>query len=75
MNAQYGQALVCYRTREAAMRAQQALHMCQLGSTQIMAEYVSESDAALVTRSLGGGAGGAPPNAAGSQSNVSNLWG
>ncbi|XP_018594169.2 trinucleotide repeat-containing gene 6B protein-like isoform X2 [Scleropages formosus] len=53
-----GSALIRYSTRQEAAKAQSALHMCVLGNTTILAEFVSEEE---VTRyfahSQGGGSG------------------
>ncbi|XP_053346473.1 trinucleotide repeat-containing gene 6B protein-like [Clarias gariepinus] len=41
-----GSALIRYRSPEEAAKAQSALHMCVLGNTSILAEFVSEEDVA-----------------------------
>ncbi|XP_056626883.1 trinucleotide repeat-containing gene 6B protein [Triplophysa dalaica] len=41
-----GSALIRYSTRQEAAKAQSALHMCVLGNTTILAEFVSEEEVA-----------------------------
>jgi len=43
-----GQAFVRYNTREEAAKAQKSLNGCNLGSTTMLAEVLSESDAEQV---------------------------
>uniref|UniRef100_A0A3P9BCR3 Trinucleotide repeat containing adaptor 6Bb.2 n=1 Tax=Maylandia zebra TaxID=106582 RepID=A0A3P9BCR3_9CICH len=55
-----GSALIRYSTRQEAAKAQGALHMCVLGNTTILAEFVSEEEVArYVAHSQAGGAEGA----------------
>ncbi|XP_010781788.1 trinucleotide repeat-containing gene 6B protein-like [Notothenia coriiceps] len=42
----HGSALIRYSTRQEAAKAQGALHMCVLGNTTILAEFVSEEEVA-----------------------------
>ncbi|XP_036416334.1 trinucleotide repeat-containing gene 6B protein isoform X3 [Colossoma macropomum] len=75
-----GSALIRYSTRQEAAKAQSALHMCVLGNTTILAEFVSEEEVARyfahsqaggAGSTSGGNAGGAvagPTGAAGSSS-------
>ncbi|XP_074518731.1 trinucleotide repeat-containing gene 6B protein isoform X2 [Halichoeres trimaculatus] len=49
-----GTALIRYSSKQEAAKAQSALHMCVLGNTTILAEFVSEED---VAHSQAGGAG------------------
>ncbi|XP_062859215.1 trinucleotide repeat-containing gene 6B protein [Trichomycterus rosablanca] len=66
-----GSALIRYSTRQEAAKAQSALHMCVLGNTTILAEFVSEEEVARYFAHSQGGStsGGGMPGAAGS-SNV-----
>ncbi|XP_046709495.1 trinucleotide repeat-containing gene 6B protein isoform X2 [Silurus meridionalis] len=66
-----GSALIRYSTRQEAAKAQSALHMCVLGNTTILAEFVSEDEVARYFAHSQGGStsGGGPPGTAGS-SNV-----
>uniref|UniRef100_A0A3P9CUY2 Uncharacterized protein n=1 Tax=Maylandia zebra TaxID=106582 RepID=A0A3P9CUY2_9CICH len=41
-----GTALIRYSSRQEAAKAQSALHMCVLGNTTILAEFMSEEDVA-----------------------------
>ena len=66
-NLQQGQAFVCYKSRDSAIRAQQALNSLPLGGSTIVVEFLSESDATLFSRLL---MGGPPPNAA----QAGNVW-
>ncbi|KAM6897694.1 trinucleotide repeat-containing gene 6B protein [Xenentodon cancila] len=53
-----GSALICYNSKQEAAKAQSALHMCVLGNTTILAEFVSEEDVArYIAHSQAGGAG------------------
>ncbi|XP_035389130.1 trinucleotide repeat-containing gene 6B protein isoform X1 [Electrophorus electricus] len=53
-----GSALIRYSTRQEAAKAQSALHMCVLGNTTILAEFVSEEEVAhYFAHSQAGGAG------------------
>ncbi|XP_063045768.1 trinucleotide repeat-containing gene 6B protein-like [Engraulis encrasicolus] len=59
-----GSALIRYSTPQEAAKAQSALHMCVLGNTTILAEFVSEEDVARYFAhsqavAAAGGAGGA----------------
>ncbi|KAM6905048.1 trinucleotide repeat-containing gene 6B protein isoform 3-T3 [Xenentodon cancila] len=54
-----GSALIRYSTRQEAAKAQGALHMCVLGNTTILAEFVSEEEVArYFAHSQAGGADG-----------------
>ncbi|XP_048477422.1 trinucleotide repeat-containing gene 6B protein-like [Rhincodon typus] len=44
LNLTHGTALVRYSTKQEAIKAQTALHMCVLGNTTILAEFVSEEE-------------------------------
>uniref|UniRef100_A0A3B3WQ65 TNRC6 PABC binding domain-containing protein n=1 Tax=Poecilia mexicana TaxID=48701 RepID=A0A3B3WQ65_9TELE len=50
-----GTALIRYGSKQEAAKAQSALHMCVLGNTTILAEFVSEEEVALEGSSLDGG--------------------
>lgn len=65
-----GSALIRYSTRQEAAKAQSALHMCVLGNTTILAEFVSEDEVARYFAHSQGGStsGGVPAGAAGSSS-------
>ncbi|KAM9462009.1 trinucleotide repeat-containing gene 6B protein isoform 4-T4 [Clarias gariepinus] len=65
-----GSALIRYSTRQEAAKAQSALHMCVLGNTTILAEFVSEDEVARYFAHSQGGStsGGGPPGPAGSSS-------
>lgn len=53
-----GTALIRYCSKQEAAKAQSALHMCVLGNTTILAEFVSEEDVArYIAHSQAGGAG------------------
>uniref|UniRef100_A0A3Q3E397 Uncharacterized protein n=1 Tax=Labrus bergylta TaxID=56723 RepID=A0A3Q3E397_9LABR len=55
-----GTALIRYSSKQEAAKAQSALHMCVLGNTTILAEFVSEEDVArYIAHSQAGGAGSA----------------
>uniref|UniRef100_A0A3Q3VNQ1 Uncharacterized protein n=1 Tax=Mola mola TaxID=94237 RepID=A0A3Q3VNQ1_MOLML len=55
-----GSALIRYNSRQEAAKAQGALHMCVLGNTTILAEFVSEDEVArYFAHSQAGGAEGA----------------
>uniref|UniRef100_G3NL36 Trinucleotide repeat containing adaptor 6Ba n=1 Tax=Gasterosteus aculeatus aculeatus TaxID=481459 RepID=G3NL36_GASAC len=70
-----GTALIRYSTKQEAAKAQSALHMCVLGNTTILAEFVSEEDVArYIAHSQAGGAGGGG-NAAGSGPTASSAVG
>ncbi|XP_077358244.1 trinucleotide repeat-containing gene 6B protein isoform X2 [Festucalex cinctus] len=72
-----GSALIRYGSKQEAAKAQSALHMCVLGNTTILAEFVSEEDVARyiahsqaggsASGGAGAGSGAAPavPSAAG----------
>ncbi|XP_014838571.1 PREDICTED: trinucleotide repeat-containing gene 6B protein-like isoform X2 [Poecilia mexicana] len=62
-----GSALVRYNSRQEAAKAQGALHMCVLGNTTILAEFVSEEEVARYfahSQAEGAGSGGAAGNGA-----------
>ncbi|XP_056262530.1 trinucleotide repeat-containing gene 6B protein-like isoform X2 [Pseudoliparis swirei] len=60
-----GSALIRYSSRQEAAKAQGALHMCVLGNTTILAEFVSEEEVArYFAHSQAGGAEG--PSSGGS---------
>ncbi|KAK5905637.1 hypothetical protein CgunFtcFv8_001576 [Champsocephalus gunnari] len=63
-----GTALIRYGSKQEAAKAQSALHMCVLGNTTILAEFVSEEDVAryIAHSQAGGGGGGNPANSSGS---------
>ncbi|XP_038639527.1 trinucleotide repeat-containing gene 6B protein isoform X3 [Scyliorhinus canicula] len=44
LNLTHGTALVRYSTKQEAAKAQTALHMCVLGNTTILAEFVSDEE-------------------------------
>lgn len=44
LSLQNGTAIVCYSTKEEAIKAQASLNTCVLGNTTIMAEFASESE-------------------------------
>uniref|UniRef100_A0A087XJS6 Trinucleotide repeat containing adaptor 6B n=1 Tax=Poecilia formosa TaxID=48698 RepID=A0A087XJS6_POEFO len=55
-----GTALIRYGSKQEAAKAQSALHMCVLGNTTILAEFVSEEEVArYIAHSQAGGAGSA----------------
>ncbi|XP_029583859.1 trinucleotide repeat-containing gene 6B protein isoform X2 [Salmo trutta] len=63
-----GSALIRYSTRQEAAKAQGALHMCVLGNTTILAEFVSEEEVArYFVHSQVGGVEGASPGAGAAQ--------
>ncbi|XP_015819163.1 trinucleotide repeat-containing gene 6B protein isoform X1 [Nothobranchius furzeri] len=49
-----GTALIRYSSKQEAAKAQSALHMCVLGNTTILAEFVSEEDVGRYIAHLGG---------------------
>uniref|UniRef100_A0A1A7X286 Trinucleotide repeat containing 6B n=1 Tax=Iconisemion striatum TaxID=60296 RepID=A0A1A7X286_9TELE len=49
-----GTALIRYNSKQEAAKAQSALHMCVLGNTTILAEFVSEEDVGRYIAHLGG---------------------
>ncbi|XP_069012136.1 trinucleotide repeat-containing gene 6B protein isoform X4 [Embiotoca jacksoni] len=60
-----GTALIRYGSKQEAAKAQSALHMCVLGNTTILAEFVSEEDVArYIAHSQAGGAGSGGTTAA-----------
>ncbi|XP_034566838.1 trinucleotide repeat-containing gene 6B protein-like [Notolabrus celidotus] len=60
-----GSALIRYSTRQEAAKAQGALHMCVLGNTTILAEFVGEEEVSrYFAHSQAGGAEGAGSGAA-----------
>ncbi|KAG7258882.1 hypothetical protein CRUP_035620 [Coryphaenoides rupestris] len=67
-----GSALIRYSSKQEAAKAQSALHMCVLGNTTILAEFVSEEEVArYIAHSQAGGGGaavGAPGSTAGGAS-------
>ncbi|KAM9773163.1 trinucleotide repeat-containing gene 6B protein isoform X2 [Syngnathus typhle] len=53
-----GSALIRYGSKQEAAKAQSALHMCVLGNTTILAEFMSEEDVArYIAHSQAGGSG------------------
>ncbi len=60
MNLGYGQAIVRYGAKEEAVKAQKSLNSCVLGNTTIVADFVSDPDAARLLEQLNaqGGATG-----------------
>ncbi|MED6267387.1 hypothetical protein CHARACLAT_011664 [Characodon lateralis] len=53
-----GTALIRYGSKQEAAKAQSALHMCVLGNTTILAEFVSEEEVGrYIAHSQAGGAG------------------
>ncbi|XP_028263357.1 trinucleotide repeat-containing gene 6B protein isoform X2 [Parambassis ranga] len=61
-----GTALIRYSSKQEAAKAQSALHMCVLGNTTILAEFVSEEDVARYIAHSQAGAAGSAGTAAGS---------
>ncbi|XP_024127625.1 trinucleotide repeat-containing gene 6B protein [Oryzias melastigma] len=80
-----GSALIRYSTRQEAEKAQGALHMCVLGNTTILAEFVSEEEVAhyfahsqaggAEGASSGGAAGGGAPGSTGTGTTVASSGG
>ncbi|KAM9837562.1 trinucleotide repeat-containing gene 6B protein [Aulostomus maculatus] len=73
-----GTALIRYGSKQEAAKAQSALHMCVLGNTTILAEFVSEEDVArYIAHSQAGGAGsgGSTPGSAGSAPTAASVVG
>ncbi|XP_029944441.1 trinucleotide repeat-containing gene 6B protein-like [Salarias fasciatus] len=80
-----GSALIRYSSRQEAAKAQGALHMCVLGNTTILAEFVSEEEVARYFAhsqaggaegaSTGGAAGSAAPGASGTSTSVASSGG
>ncbi|XP_028424383.1 trinucleotide repeat-containing gene 6B protein [Perca flavescens] len=73
-----GTALIRYSSKQEAAKAQSALHMCVLGNTTILAEFVSEEDVArYIAHSQAGGAGsgGTTAGSAGSGPTASSAVG
>lgn len=73
-----GTALIRYGSKQEAAKAQSALHMCVLGNTTILAEFVSEEDVArYIAHSQAGGAGsgGTTPGSAGSGATATSVVG
>ncbi|XP_026206583.1 trinucleotide repeat-containing gene 6B protein isoform X2 [Anabas testudineus] len=73
-----GTALIRYSSKQEAAKAQSALHMCVLGNTTILAEFVSEEDVArYIAHSQAGGAGsgGTTPGSAGSGPTATSVVG
>ncbi|XP_047215458.1 trinucleotide repeat-containing gene 6B protein-like [Girardinichthys multiradiatus] len=77
-----GSALVRYNSRQEAAKAQGALHMCVLGNTTILAEFVSEEEVArhfahsqTEGASSGGAAGNGAPNSSGTGTAVASSGG
>ncbi|XP_041829808.1 trinucleotide repeat-containing gene 6B protein isoform X2 [Melanotaenia boesemani] len=73
-----GTALIRYGSKQEAAKAQSALHMCVLGNTTILAEFMSEEDVArYIAHSQAGGAGsgGAAAGSAGSGPTVTSTVG
>ncbi|XP_020775608.2 trinucleotide repeat-containing gene 6A protein isoform X1 [Boleophthalmus pectinirostris] len=44
LNLPHGNAVVCYRSKEEAAKAQKSLHMCVLGNTTILADIATEEE-------------------------------
>ncbi|XP_056885784.1 trinucleotide repeat-containing gene 6B protein isoform X2 [Takifugu flavidus] len=63
-----GTALIRYNSKQEAAKAQSALHMCVLGNTTILAEFVSEEDVARYIAHSQAGAAGSGGSTAGSAS-------
>ncbi|XP_077594881.1 trinucleotide repeat-containing gene 6B protein isoform X2 [Stigmatopora nigra] len=61
-----GSALIRYGSKQEAAKAQSALHMCVLGNTTILAEFVSEEDVARYIAHSQAGAGSNAATATGS---------
>ncbi|XP_055031103.2 trinucleotide repeat-containing gene 6B protein [Misgurnus anguillicaudatus] len=70
-----GSALIRYSTRQEAAKAQSALHMCVLGNTTILAEFVSEEEVARYFAHSQAGAGGSNSGASGTGAAVSGPAG
>nr|XP_046232380.1 trinucleotide repeat-containing gene 6B protein isoform X2 [Scatophagus argus] len=73
-----GTALIRYSSKQEAAKAQSALHMCVLGNTTILAEFVSEEDVArYIAHSQAGGAGsgGTTAGSAGTGSTAASTVG
>ncbi|XP_029365052.1 trinucleotide repeat-containing gene 6B protein-like isoform X2 [Echeneis naucrates] len=80
-----GSALIRYSSRQEAAKAQSALHMCVLGNTTILAEFVSEEEVARYfahsqatgaeVASSGGSAVGATQGSSGTGTTVANSGG
>ncbi|XP_038129725.1 trinucleotide repeat-containing gene 6B protein-like [Cyprinodon tularosa] len=77
-----GSALVRYNSRQEAAKAQGALHMCVLGNTTILAEFVSEEEVARYfahsqaeAASSGGAAGNGAPSSSGTGTAVASSGG
>ncbi|MBN3305932.1 TNR6B protein, partial [Amia calva] len=63
-----GSALIRYSSRQEAAKAQSALHMCVLGNTTILAEFVSEEEVTRYFAHSQAGGGGGPGSSGGWQS-------
>ncbi|XP_067343370.1 trinucleotide repeat-containing gene 6B protein isoform X2 [Channa argus] len=73
-----GTALILYSSKQEAAKAQSALHMCVLGNTTILAEFVSEEDVARYiahSHAGGGGSGGTTPGSSGSGPTATSVVG
>ncbi|XP_041857981.1 trinucleotide repeat-containing gene 6B protein-like [Melanotaenia boesemani] len=80
-----GSALIRYSSRQEAAKAQGALHMCVLGNTTILAEFVSEEEVARYFAhsqaggtegaSSGGAAGSGVPGSSGTGTAVASSGG
>ncbi|XP_051968313.1 trinucleotide repeat-containing gene 6B protein-like isoform X1 [Xyrauchen texanus] len=71
-----GSALIRYSTRQEAAKAQSALHMCVLGNTTILAEFVSEEEVArYFAHSQAGAAGSGSGGAGGAVSGPAGVTG
>ncbi|XP_067671153.1 trinucleotide repeat-containing gene 6C protein-like isoform X2 [Haliotis asinina] len=46
LNLSQGQAVVCYNSKDEAIKAQKALNTCVLGNTTILAEFLSDQECA-----------------------------
>ncbi|XP_078793617.1 trinucleotide repeat-containing gene 6B protein isoform X4 [Oryzias latipes] len=73
-----GTALIRYGSKQEASKARSALHMCVLGNTTILAEFVSEEDVARYiahSQAGGGGSGGTAGSSAGPGSTAASAAG
>jgi trinucleotide repeat-containing gene 6 protein len=61
-SAQFGQAYVCYKSREDAIRAQKSLNALVFGNTAIIADFVSDAEVSRLQELSGANPpGSAPP--------------
>ncbi|XP_056153244.1 trinucleotide repeat-containing gene 6B protein isoform X2 [Lampris incognitus] len=70
-----GTALIRYSSKQEAAKAQSALHMCVLGNTTILAEFVSEEDVARYIAHSQAGGGGTSAGSAGSTASANGNGG